>query len=70
MAPLAAARAFELYLLLGAIFAAIFVARLLPLYDKSARNSGWAVRLLAFPGAALLWPLVLQRCLAHRRNAL
>jgi hypothetical protein len=68
MAPLAAARLVELYALAGCLFAAAFVTTLLPRFDKAARGTSWALRALAFPGAALLWPLLLQRCLARQRN--
>ncbi|MBI2688693.1 MAG: hypothetical protein HYX27_20520 [Acidobacteria bacterium] len=58
--------AMALYAGLGFWFALAFVTMLLPRHDPAARNTSIAFRLLAFPAAMLLWPLVAW---AWRRKA-
>ena len=47
------------YLALGAAFALAFVTCGAARIDPDARGMPWAARCLLFPGAALLWPLLL-----------
>jgi hypothetical protein len=47
------------YLLLGALFAVLFVARLAVASDCNLEGAGLRVRLLLAPGAVLLWPIVI-----------
>lgn len=49
------------YAFIGACFAIAFVSVLLPRYDSAARGTSIGFRLLAFPGALLLWPLLLLK---------
>jgi hypothetical protein len=47
------------YSAIGFGFAVFFVASLLPRHDAAARGTSAGFRLLVFPGAMMLWPLVL-----------
>ena len=50
-----------LYCLVGALFAAAFVLIGAAKIDPDAVGATWGFRLLIFPGAALLWPVLLLR---------
>lgn len=52
---------------LGVLFAAAFVVRGVGRVDESARQGTWGFRVLIFPGAAALWPLLLTRWIGGRR---
>lgn len=54
-------RAFELYLLIGFLFACFFVIKGVGRVDKNAEEGTWGFRLLILPGVAALWPLMLKR---------
>lgn len=56
--------AFYLYLLAGAVFAALFVWRGAAALDEAARGISWKTRALLFPGSVALWPVLLRRWLA------
>jgi len=43
---------------IGLCFAIAFVFVLMPRYDRAARGVSLGFRLLALPGAVLLWPLL------------
>lgn len=49
------------YFGIGICFAIAFVSVLLPRYDAAARGTSLGFRLLAFPGAVLLWPLLAKK---------
>ena len=51
------------YLALGALFALAFVAVGAARIDPSARGATLGFRVMVFPGAALLWPLLAVRWL-------
>ena len=51
----------EAYAGIGTLFAAFFVSAGVDKVDTEARGSGVAFRLLIFPGAAALWPMLLGR---------
>ncbi len=53
--------AFLFYLSVGAVFALWFVIRGVARIDPNSRGSHWAFRVLIFPGAAALWPLLLAK---------
>ena len=69
-----------IYLLLGVLFALVFVIKGVGRVDPVARAGTWGFRLLILPGATALWPLLAWRWLkgqpprveanAHRRAAL
>lgn len=59
--------ALYLYALLGALFAAAFVAVGVQRLDEQAAGSGWGFRLLIFPGAVAFWPLLLRRWISGQR---
>jgi len=56
--------ALRLYVLLGVVFAAAFVARGVQRIDPGARGAGWTFGLAIFPGTVALWPLLLRRWIA------
>ena len=69
-----------IYLLCGLVFAVPFVVVGVKRIDLHALHGSWGFRLLIFPGAMALWPLLLRRwmsgvheppeeCTAHRRVA-
>lgn len=49
------------YFGIGLCFAIPFVSVLLPRYDSAARGTSIGFRLLALPGALLLWPLLVAK---------
>jgi len=59
---------FEIYVALGVLFAVAFVTAGVGRIDPVARDGTWGFRVLVFPGAAALWPLLLARWLAARRS--
>lgn len=52
-----------LYLSLGFLFALAFVGRGVSAVDAAAQRATLGFRLLIFPGAVALWPLLLKRWL-------
>jgi hypothetical protein len=52
-----------LYAAIGIVFAMAFVAAGAGALDPAAKNSSWGFRLMIFPGAVALWPLLAQRWL-------
>jgi hypothetical protein len=68
---------FTVYVVVGTLFAALFVWRGVGAIDPVAKEGSWGFRLLILPGCAALWPLLLHRwwsgsgmppeeCSAHR----
>jgi hypothetical protein len=55
----------ELHLVVGAVFAAVFLGKWVGILDPAARQGTVGFRLLVFPGVAMLWPLFVLR-LAQR----
>jgi hypothetical protein len=51
-------QALLVYVILGTLFAAPFVAKGVNRVDPAARTASWAFRLLILPGAIALWPLL------------
>ena len=49
------------YLLAGLLFAAAFVLRGVRRLDPFAQEATWGFRVVIFPGAVALWPLLLRR---------
>jgi hypothetical protein len=47
------------YLGLGALVATLFSLRWVAGVDHTARGAGWGFRAIIWPGAVMLWPLVL-----------
>ncbi len=56
------------YLLLGVVFAIVFVARGMGRIDEAARGAGVGVRLLLIPGSAAVWPWMLGKWLRAGRG--
>jgi hypothetical protein len=59
---------FGLYAAVGILFAIAFVAIGIGRIDPVAKNSTVGFRLIALPGAALLWPLLLRRWIGKGRQ--
>ena len=53
--------ALEIYVLLGLLFALLFVTRGVQRVDTQAHNAPLGFRLIIIPGAVALWPLLLRR---------
>ena len=56
------------YCTAGALFALIFVTTEMPRVDPLTRHASVGFRLLILPGATLLWPILLHRCVLARRT--
>lgn len=53
------------YVVIGACFAVVFVARGIDTIDPMARGASWGFRLLVLPGSVIFWPLLLIRWAAR-----
>ena len=60
--------AVALYLIIGAAFGLIFVARWVDKLDPSTPGTRWTFRLLILPGVAAFWPWILVRCSRSRKG--
>ena len=58
----------QIYAVMGVVFAIAFVFRGAGRIDPVARDGSWGFRVLIFPGAATLWPLLLWRWIAATRR--
>jgi hypothetical protein len=56
------------YVVFGLAFAIAFVTVLIPRIDDAATGAPLAFRLAIFPGAMLLWPILLRNSLARCRT--
>jgi hypothetical protein len=56
------------YLIVGVLFAVVFVTRLIVRLDKAAVGAPWSFRLLIFPGCVVLWPILLNKYQKIRRR--
>lgn len=54
------------YLFMGFVFALFFVTVGAGRVDSAARGAPWGFRVLIFPGAAALWPLLMHRLISVR----
>jgi len=59
---------FYVYLLVGIVFALVFVWRGIAKIDDSAKGISWKTRLFLFPGSAALWPFLLQKSVQAARQ--
>jgi len=59
----AAAWVLGAYLAIGAVFAPLFVTRLVGRIDPDAAQGSWGFRLAITPGVVALWPWMLVRVL-------
>jgi hypothetical protein len=57
------------YLLIGVVFAPVFVLKGAPRLSPGARGAGRAFRVLILPGAAMLWAPLAWRWLRARHAA-
>ena len=57
------------YLIVGTLFSAIFVTRLIARIDESAVASPWTFRLIILPGCIVFWPLLLKKYIKARRES-
>lgn len=58
------------YMALGALFAIYFVWHGAARLDEAARGISWKTRVLFFPGATALWPVLLRKCLRRPTEAI
>ena len=56
-----------LYFGVGILFALFFVGTGITRIDAATKQSGWGFRLLVFPGAVALWPILWLRIFASQR---
>ena len=59
----------SLYAAVGILFAAYFVTVGCGRMDPAARGTPIGVRLLLFPGAAALWPVLFAKCARGRGSS-
>ena len=57
----------ELYLLIGLLFAVVFVTTGIERVDATARGASAGFRLLILPGVVALWPVLLRKWLRATR---
>jgi hypothetical protein len=58
------------YVLVGVVFAGIFLLRLIHKLDESAIGTSWTFKLMIFPGCVVFWPLLLGKYLrASKENS-
>lgn len=55
-----------LYFGIGILFALFFIVAGIARIDAATKQSGWGFRLLMFPGAIALWPILLLRVIAGK----
>lgn len=58
---LAFSNALLIYLLLGVVFALVFITIGAGKLDEKAKGTSWVFRVLIFPGAMALWPVLLLK---------
>jgi hypothetical protein len=58
--------AIYVYMVIGAVVALVVVSFGLTRVDSEARGAGLGFRLIIFPGAVALWPLLLKRYIRGR----
>ena len=68
MAVIWMVRLLQVYLALGVVFGFAFVGRGARRMDPAARTGTWGFRVLIFPGAVALWPLLFYRWRAAARR--
>ena len=52
---------FLIYLLLGFVFAIVFIAVGAGRLDEKAKGTSWWFKVLIFPGSMALWPVLLLK---------
>ena len=57
-----------IYLLIGFIFALLFVFKGVNQVDPVAKDTSWRFRLLILPGSMAFWPVLLRKWLKSRRH--
>jgi len=57
------------YAMLGVVFGVCFVTTGIGRVDHAAIGAPWSFRVLVFPGAAALWPLMLLKWVHAARSA-
>ena len=58
---LAFSNALLIYLLLGVVFALVFITIGAGKLDEKAKGTSWVFKVLLFPGAMALWPVLLLK---------
>lgn len=57
------------YLFIGALFAILFLIRLIRVVDEAAAESPWTFKLMIFPGCIVFWPVLLKKYLKARNTS-
>jgi len=57
--------AFYAYVGVGAVFALGFSTRWVDRFEENAAHGSWGFRVLLFPGAVALWPLLARRAFSR-----
>lgn len=52
------------YLLVGFVFAILFLLRWIQIVDEATHESPWTFKLTILPGCILFWPALLKRYLS------
>lgn len=52
------------YILIGILFALIFLTRLIHKLDEGSIGAPWTFKLTIFPGCVVFWPVLLKKSLA------
>lgn len=58
-----------IYLLLGFVFAILFVITGVEKIDEGAKGAGLGFRLIIVPGSAVFWPLLLKKWIHAAKNS-
>jgi membrane protein implicated in regulation of membrane protease activity len=56
------------YAIAGSAFALAFISVGMSAIDRAAQSAPLTVRILVFPGAVALWPMLLRRWISARRS--
>ncbi|MCI4666690.1 MAG: hypothetical protein MRZ79_00915 [Bacteroidia bacterium] len=54
------------YMIIGVLVGAWFLATAAAKIDEDIRGAKWYTKLLLFPGAVALWPVLLRKALNHK----
>ena len=57
----------SVYLVLGLIFAVLFITKGLGSVDEGAKGSGIGFRIILIPGTVVFWPILLKKWIQSKR---
>lgn len=58
---------FLIYLLLGVLFALVFIIAGVGKLDEKAKGTSWVFKALIFPGSIALWPVLLLKWMKKKK---